>query len=80
MEIPGVLPEYQIILENDHGVTSVRINVEAMEGVTGYMVEKHLKERLGFSPQGDVFKPGSLPRSEGKAKRVIRADTRSPRP
>lgn len=80
MEIPGVLPEYQIILENDHGVTSVRINVEAMEGVTGYMVEKHLKERLGFSPQGDVFKPGSLPRSEGKAKRVIRADMRSPRP
>jgi len=80
MEIPGVLPEYQIILENDHGVTAVRINVEAHEGVTGYMVEKHLKERLGFSPQGDVFKPGTLPRSEGKAKRVIRADKQPPRP
>lgn len=72
MEIPGVLPEYQIILEDDHGVTDVRINVEAREGVTGYMVEKHLKERLGFSPKGDVFKPGALPRSEGKAKRVFR--------
>lgn len=80
MEIPGVLPEYQIILANDHGVTSVRINVEATDGVTGYMVEKHLKERLGFSPQGDVFKPGTLPRSEGKAKRVIRADTLPRRP
>ena len=74
MEIPGVLPEYQIILENDHGVTNVRVNVEAEEGVTGYMVEKHLKERLGFSPKGDIFKPGSLPRSEGKAKRVFRVD------
>jgi phenylacetate-CoA ligase len=74
MEIPGVLPEYQIILENDHGVTDVRINVEAQEGVTGYMVEKHLKEKLGFSPKGDIFKPGTLPRSEGKAKRVFRVD------
>lgn len=74
MEIPGVLPEYQIILENDHGVTDVRINVEAQEGVTGYMVEKHLKEKLGFSPKGDIFKPGTLPRSDGKAKRVFRVD------
>jgi len=74
MEIPGVLPEYQIILENDHGVTDVRINVEAQEGVTGYMVEKQLKERLGFSPKGDVFKPGTLPRTEGKAKRVFHVD------
>jgi len=73
MEIPGVLPEYQIIIEEAHGVTDVRINVEAQDGVTGFMVEKHLKERLGFSPKGDVFKPGTLPRSEGKAKRVFHA-------
>ena len=71
MEIPGVLPEYQIILESDHGVTDVRINVEAQDGVTGYMVEKKLKETLGFSPKGDIFKPGTLPRSEGKARRVF---------
>lgn len=72
MEIPGVLPEYQIIIENHDGIQDIRINVEAEEGVTGYTVEKHLKERLGFSPKGDVFKPGQLPRTEGKAKRVIR--------
>jgi phenylacetate-CoA ligase len=72
MEIPGVLPEYQIIIEEKEGVTDVRIHVEAEEGVTGYMVEKHLKEKLGFSPKGDIFKPGTLPRSEGKAVRVVR--------
>ena len=33
--------------------------------------EKHLKEVLGFSPKGDVFKPGTLPRQEGKAQRVF---------
>ncbi len=74
LEIPGVLPEYQIILETRHGLQDVRVNVEAEPGVTGYMIEKHLKERLGFSPKGDVFAPGALPRSEGKAKRVVRVN------
>jgi len=72
MEIPGVLPEYQIVITEVDGVCDVTVNVEAEAGVTGFVVEKHLKERLGFSPKGDVFKPGTLPRSEGKAKRVIR--------
>jgi phenylacetate-CoA ligase len=71
MEIPGVLPNYQIIIEDVHGVKDVRINVEANQEVTGFLVEKHLKERLGFSPKGDVFPPGGLPRQEGKAVRVF---------
>jgi phenylacetate-CoA ligase len=72
MEIPGVLPEYQIVIAEIDGVCDVTINVEAEAGVTGFTIEKHLKERLGFSPKGDVFRPGTLPRSEGKAKRVVR--------
>ena len=71
MEIPGILPNYQIIIEERHGVKDVRINVEADGSVTGFTVEKHLKERLGFSPKGDVFPAGGLPRQEGKAKRVF---------
>ncbi len=71
MEIPGVLSHYQIIIEEIDGVRDVRINVEAEAGVTGFIVEKHLKERLGFSPKGDIFKPGTLPRQEGKAVRVV---------
>ena len=71
MSIPGVLNNYQIILEEVHDVMDVRINVEAEPGVTGFMVEKVLKETLGFSPKGDVFAPGALPRQEGKAKRVF---------
>jgi phenylacetate-CoA ligase len=72
MEIPGVKDEFQIILEERHGMTDVTINVEAEPGVTGHTVAKHLRERLGFLPKGDVFPVGALPRSEGKAKRVIR--------
>ncbi|MBN2374645.1 AMP-binding protein [bacterium] len=71
MDITGVRSHYQIIIEDINGVKDLRINVEADEGVTGYMVEKHLKEVLGFSPKGDVFKPGTLPRQEGKAVRVF---------
>jgi phenylacetate-CoA ligase len=71
LEIPGVLPHYQIVIEEVDGVRDVHVNVEADETVTGYMVEKHLKERLGFSPKGDVFKPGELPRQDGKAQRVF---------
>ncbi len=73
LEIPGVLPHYQIIIEDFDGVKDVRINVEAEPGVTGFMVEKHLKERLGFSPKGDVFPKGELPRQEGKAQRVFKS-------
>jgi phenylacetate-CoA ligase len=71
MEIPGVLPNYQIIIEERQGVKDVRVNVETDGSVTGFTVEKHLKERLGFSPKGDVFPAGGLPRQEGKAKRVF---------
>ncbi len=71
MEIPGVRPHYQIIIEDRDGVKDVRINVEAEPGVTGFTIEKHLKEVLGFSPRGDVFRPGALPRQEGKAQRVF---------
>lgn len=71
LEIPGVYPYYQIIIENHHGIKDVRVNVEAEEGVTSYTIEKKLKEVLGFSPKGDLFKPGELPRHAGKAQRVL---------
>lgn len=71
MSIPGVLNNYQIIIEEINGITDLRVNVEAEPGVTGFTVEKALKETLGFSPKGDVFAPGALPRQEGKAKRVF---------
>lgn len=72
MEIPGVKDEFQIILDEVNGMTEVTVNVEAEPGVTGHMVAKHLRERLGFLPRGDVFPVGTLPRTEGKAKRVVR--------
>lgn len=74
MQIPGVGSNYQIIIEEADGIKDVRINVEAAPEVTGFIVEKHLKEALGFSPKGDVFPIGGLPRQEGKAKRIFHRD------
>ncbi|NYT02187.1 MAG: phenylacetate--CoA ligase [Methanosarcinales archaeon] len=71
MGIPGVGSNYQIIVEEIDGVKDVRVNVEAGPEVTGFMVEKALKETLGFSPKGDVYPIGGLPRTEGKAQRVF---------
>ena len=53
------------------GIQSLRVEVEAEPSVTSYMVEKALKETLGFSPDGDVYPPGTFPQAEGKAKRVF---------
>ncbi len=71
LQIPGILPNYQLLVREVHGMQTLTVQVEAESGVTGYMVEKHLKEVLGFSPAGDVFPAGTLPRAEGKAKRVV---------
>ena len=71
MKIPGVLPQYRIIVNDNHGVKEMYIEVEAEPGVTGHQVVKQLREDLGFSPDGDVFPAGAIPRQEGKAKRVI---------
>lgn len=71
MQIPGIGSNYQIIVEEIDHVKDIRVNVEAEAGVTGFMVEKYLKEALGFSPKGDVFPIGGLSRQEGKAKRIF---------
>lgn len=71
MALPGVRSHYQIIVEDRDGLQDITVHVEVDPGVTGFMVEKHLKETLGFSPKGDVFPPNTLPRNEGKQQRVI---------
>ncbi len=71
LKIPGVLPNYRLIVQDHDGTKKLRVEVEAEAGVTGHMVAKALKEALGFTPEGDVYAPGALPRTEGKAKRVV---------
>lgn len=71
LKIPGVLPQYQLFIDDVDGMKSLYVKVEASPEVTGYIVSRQLREDLGFAVDGEVVPPGTLPRTEGKAKRVF---------
>ncbi len=81
MNVPGVGDNYQITLAKSGPMDVVKIDVEVTHGTfsdkMGEMVQ--LKERIedelssdiGVSIMVNLVQPGSIPRSEGKAKRVV---------
>ncbi len=81
LQVEGTLPHYQIILERDHDLDRMEVQVEitaevfsdtvgAMEGLRKKLA--HAIERtLGISVKLSLVQPNTIPRSEGKAKRVI---------
>ncbi len=81
MEIPGVGTNFLIVLErkgfNDH--MTVRVEVEKkffsgdlrqLENLRRTIVEE-LKSDILITPKVELVEPGSLPKSEGKAVRVV---------
>jgi phenylacetate-CoA ligase len=74
MGIQGIGVHYQIVIEETDGIQDLYVNVEGEPGVTWAVVAKQLRDALGFTPKGDVFPRGHLPRQEGKAKRVFYRD------
>lgn len=75
-QIPGVEPHYQLVVSRDGALDSLEVQVEVQASPTEYESwEKHIEERLrgvlGLRTKVSILKVGSLPRSEGKAKRVV---------
>jgi len=78
MGIKGVAQNYQIVLENyDEMVVRVEIDREFFDGrierllkLKEEIIEK-LREAILVKPKVELLEPGTLPVSEGKAKRVI---------
>nr|WP_028841164.1 phenylacetate--CoA ligase [Thermodesulfobacterium hveragerdense] len=78
MGIKGVAENYQIVLENyDEMIVRVEIDREFFDGrierllkLKEEIVEK-LREAILVKPKVELLEPGTLPVSEGKAKRVI---------
>ena len=72
---------YVIVITKANALDQMTIKVEiSKSGFDGSMdtlrqsraeLQKQLKEQIGFSAVVEVMEPGSLPASEGKAKRVI---------
>jgi phenylacetate-CoA ligase len=83
LEVEGVLPHYQIVLEREAGIDTMEIEVEA-SGILSSMdqikeleqfkttIEEHLSNSLGFRPTVTLVEPKSLRRSTGgKMDRVV---------
>jgi phenylacetate-CoA ligase len=83
LEVEGILPHYQIVLERDAGIDTMEIQVEASKDLPTldeikqlerfrYTIEEYLNNSLGFRPIVTLVEPKTLLRSTGgKIKRVI---------
>jgi phenylacetate-CoA ligase len=85
MGFPELAAQYQIILDRPEALDVFTIKVELTEqtaqntqvdlnGLKCRMMEK-IHNVVGLSPMIELVKPGAIPRTEGKAKRVL--DNRS---
>lgn len=82
MSVDGVTPNYQIIVDREKGrLDTLEVRVEVSEAFLSdrmsqleelrQKLEEALESTLGISVDITLVEPKSLPRSEGKAKRII---------
>lgn len=78
MSIRGVAMNYQIVLESlDNMIVKVEIAKDLFDGNVMHLVNlqnkitEGLKKEILVKPKVELLEPGTLPVSEGKAKRVI---------
>jgi phenylacetate-CoA ligase len=81
MEIPGVGTNFVIILDREEYNDSLTVKVEVQKGFFGGNLQQlealrrriveDLRSDILITPRVDLVEPDSLPKSEGKAKRVI---------
>jgi len=78
LRVDGLSPHYQLVLSQPRRLVEMTVRVESRPGVTASQ-RSTLSERLcalakdaiGVTVSCDVVEPGSMQRSEGKAKRVL---------
>lgn len=80
LSIPQLMPEHRLVLESTSALDSLRIEVEVggaldpaspAAGALAEFVQQRLRVELGLSATVRLVQPGALPRSDGKAKRVL---------
>jgi phenylacetate-CoA ligase len=67
--VPGLEPHYQLVVERPGRLDELTVQVEGE--LDPEPVQERLERALGLSARVEVVPPGSVPRSEGKALRVI---------
>jgi len=81
LEADGTSPNYQIIVDREGAMDTIEVKIEVTEQMLSDEmkdlrrlqedIRDHLSNTLGLSTHVTLVEPGSLPRSEGKATRVI---------
>lgn len=79
LKIDMLSPHYQIVLTRDGNLDKIAVNVEARSNdvspedreTAGKMLRHHVKSLIGVTATVNVMGEGEIPRSEGKAQRVI---------
>jgi phenylacetate-CoA ligase len=69
LAIPELAPHYQLVVERPVHLDELTVQVEGKAEATS--VRKQLHSVLGLTAQVEIVEPGSIPRSEGKALRVL---------
>ena len=69
LAIPQLEPHYQLVVERPGRLDELTVQVEGT--VEAASVRKQLHSMLGLTAAVEIVPPGSIPRSEGKALRVL---------
>jgi phenylacetate-CoA ligase len=69
LAIPDLAPHYQIVVERPGRLDELIVQVEGT--VDALMVGRRLEGALGLTARVEIVPLGSIPRSEGKALRVL---------
>lgn len=81
LEIKGIEPHYQIIITRPHHLDELEVQVETSKEIFSdeirhievmkKKIENHIEKSIGLRVKVTLVEPKTLPRSEGKAKRVF---------
>ncbi|HNS25480.1 MAG TPA: phenylacetate--CoA ligase, partial [Methanobacteriaceae archaeon] len=81
LKIPGLEPHYQIIVTRPQHLDELEVHVEASPALFSdevkhvekakEMIQKRIHDEIGLRVNVNLVEPESIPRSEGKAVRVV---------
>lgn len=75
MEIPALAPQYRLVVDRDRSLDTIELQVEAREGHDSRdldeQISTQLRNALGVAMTVTVVPGRAIPRSEGKALRVV---------
>jgi phenylacetate-CoA ligase len=75
LSVDGAAPHYRLIVDRAGSLDEVTLECEPAAGADpealGVRIARHLRDHMGLRIDVTVLAPGSIPRSEGKAVRVV---------